>query len=77
MVFIPCGFDPGGEKSVCATYKQGSATLIPYLPSVSKKLFLSKQYNHCIAASSSRICPPEVGCLIDIWKLSILSMVTA
>ena len=80
MVFKGRGFTSGGQKSVsgfsAAAWKiPGSKCYIESLPLVvkdKKKLLLSRWKVRCIAASSSCVCPPEVGQLIDIWKPSIV-----
>ena len=82
MAFRGRGFTSGGEKSVsgfsaAACKIQASKYYIKSLPLVlkdKKKLLLSRWKVRCTAASWLCVCPPEVECLVDIWKPSICIM---
>ena len=66
-----------GKSWVCVRcncmQNTGKEALHWILTTSAERLPLSRWKVRCTAASSSHICPPEVGCLIDIWKPSIIS----
>ena len=75
MVFMGCGFTSGGQESgsvfsaaVCKI--QASKRYIESLPLVPKEKAVFLKLKDLLYSCLLTVCPPEVGCLIDIWKPS-------